>query len=135
MEKKSILLLLVSISLSTFAQSQDQSHTPFSINPEVYQSYDSRFMEKFNSENPSLSNRWNLDLSPTWSIELDNFETQPVVFPSNRVYPVDSYKLFIKEREKTWKMRIDPRNLNDIENRPFNGILYLPLRSFAENLN
>lgn len=134
MEKKSILTLLLFSSFITFALSQDVSHTPTSIGLQTYPSFDSRFMEKMLAENPSLSNRWNLEPVMNWSENMVDFETFSTLFPSNRVQNVDSNALFAKERERTPQMRIDLRNLNDIESRPFNYSLYLPLINVGENL-
>lgn len=135
MKKNNMLALLFLASFSTFALSQDVAHTPFSIDYDTYQSFDSRSVEKLIAENPSLSNRWNLEPGLVWNNKTMAYENKTIVFPSNRVYPVDNYELFMQEREQNINMSINPLNLNNVESRPFTGLLNLPLRSFAANLN
>lgn len=134
MKKKFILGLFFFGSIFTFAMAQAPAHTHISIDPRLYEAFDSQHLENLVTENPFLIQRWNYYLDNSWYLDDLPPEKESAEYPSVNIEDIENINILVLEREQQLRRDWDRRIIYRITGHQ-KVLVFYSGKEFTEKLN
>ncbi len=133
MKKIFIPVLLLFLSITTFAQSQQQTHT-HPIDARLFEVFDGTYLEQLNAENPFLIQRLNFYLDHAWYITDLPAEKSSSDYRTIQIEDVEKMNILLVEKEQKLERDWDKQTVYKIGNSG-KALVFLPGKEFTKKLN
>ena len=133
MKKIFIPALLLFYSITTFAQSQHQTHT-HPIDARLYEVFDGTYLEQLNAENPFLIQRMNFYLDHAWYITDLPAEKAKTEYPRIEIENLEKMNILLLERSQKMQRDWDKQTVYKIGDSG-KALVFLPGKEFTKKLN
>ncbi|MEZ4961490.1 MAG: hypothetical protein R2830_16805 [Saprospiraceae bacterium] len=134
MKKFLIPAFLFVTCFATFVHAQPQTHTANPIDARLYEVFDGSYLEKVNTENPFLIQRWNYYLDHAWYITDLPAEKAQAGYPIINLENPEHFNILLVEKEQHLKRDWEKQMIYRIGDSK-KALVFYPGKEFNERLN